>query len=187
LLLTRLNRDEGSPLRGLIHTVTNPNGHIKDNSLLRMLENSLTDGVLYRLRDEGNNPDVESMLGVLFGFWRAVAKTFPSAWALPPKRSRLMHGAGIVSMGFLMDAISERHRPKGLPKEAIFARDLKAVEDLCRWTDGIWDLGPGHARKWNEVQNTSKDIQLLTNYLLAHYRSRCWGGAQAMDGSLRLL
>jgi hypothetical protein len=35
-----------------------------------------------------------------------------------------------------------------------------------RWTNGFWDFGPGAQRKWNELQNTTRDIQLLTNYLL---------------------
>src|SRR5262249_58854262 len=43
-LLDRLNRDGESPLLLLIQTPTTPEGLIKDNSVLRMLENSLTDG-----------------------------------------------------------------------------------------------------------------------------------------------
>src|SRR5262249_31186855 len=50
-LLTRLNLDEGSPLKGRIQTATNPKGVIKDNSILKMLDNSLSEGVLYRLRE----------------------------------------------------------------------------------------------------------------------------------------
>src|SRR6185295_11001408 len=112
-LLDRLNRDAGSPLEHKIQTPTTPDGVVKDNSVLRMLENSLSDGVLYRYRrlnDDGG--DVEKMLYVLRGFWGAVRDVFEDAWGLPPKRSRLMHGAGIVSLGFLMDAIAERHRVK---------------------------------------------------------------------------
>ena len=40
----------------------------------------------------------------------------------------------------------------------------------CRWTDGYWDFGPGLQRRWNEIQNTSKDVHLLANYLLIQYR-----------------
>lgn len=173
-LLTRMNRDEGSPLRGMIHTVTNPNGKIKDNSILRMLEHSLSDGVLYRVRAGAGYDDVETMLGILYSFWRAVATVFPDAWNLPPKRSRLVHGAGIVSLGLLMDSISERHRSKGFPSEKTFARDLEPLRPVCRWTDGIWDFGPGQQRKWNEIQNTTKDIQLLTNYLRIQYNTLVW-------------
>jgi len=174
-LLDRLNRDNGSPLEHKIQTPTTPDGVIKDNSMLRMLENSLSDGVLYRYRrqnDDGN--DVEKMLYVLRGFWGAVRDTFEDAWGLPPKRSRLMHGAGIVSLGFLMDAIAERHRVKGTPSTSEFLADLTPLRDVCRWTEGYWDFGPGCQRKWNEIQNTSRDIQLLANYLLVQYKSLVW-------------
>jgi len=174
-LLDRLNRDAGSPLEHKIQTPTTPDGVIKDNSMLRMLENSLSDGVLYRYRrlnDDGG--DVEKMLYVLRGFWSAVRDVFEDAWGLPPKRSRLMHGAGIVSLGFLMDAIAERHRVKGAPSTSDFETDLVPLREVCRWTEGYWDFGPGCQRKWNEIQNTSKDIQLLANYLLVQYKSLVW-------------
>jgi hypothetical protein len=155
-----------------------------------MLESSLSDGVLYRLRHGNGADDVEAMLGVLYGFWRAVARTFPDAWSLPAKRSRLVHGAGIASMGFLMDAISERYRSKGFPDERAFARDLVPLKPFCRWTDGIWDFGPGQQRKWSDIQNTTKDIQLLANYLLVQYKALVWnrtpgkrGGQLALGGA----
>ena len=116
-----MNRDEGSPLQNLIQTPTTPDGVIKDNSILRMFENSLSDGVLYRFRGtDGNEPDIDSMLDILRAFWGAVNAVFKEAWALSAKRSRLMHGAGIISMGFVMDAIAERYRSKGLPGTAGF-------------------------------------------------------------------
>jgi DGQHR domain-containing protein len=174
-LLDRLNRDEESPMRDKIQTPTNPQGHIKDNSVLRMLENSLTDGALYRFRGtEEAEVDSESMLGTLRAFWGAVADVFPDAWRLPPRRSRLVHGAGIVSMGFVMDVIAERNRDAVAMSVDQFKRDLRQLRDVCRWTDGFWDFGPGQQRKWNEIQNTSKDILLLSNYLLLHYKLKVW-------------
>ncbi len=174
-LLDRMNRDEGSPLQNLIQTPTTPDGVIKDNSILRVFENSLSDGVLYRFRGtDGNEPDIDSMLDILRAFWGAVNAVFKEAWALSAKRSRLMHGAGIISMGFVMDAIAERYRSKGLPGTEDFAIDLAPLKNICRWTDGYWDFGPGCQRKWNEIQNTSKDIQLLANYLLVQYKALVW-------------
>jgi DGQHR domain-containing protein len=174
-LLARLNGDEKSPLHGKIRTPTTPAGVVQDNSILKMLENSLSDGVLYRFRDpETNQNDSESMLQVLNAFWSATEKVFPKAWGLPPARSRLMHGAGVVSMGFLMDAIAERHRDVALPAVAQFQEDLEPLRDVCRWTDGYWDFGPGIKRKWNEVQNTPKDIQMLANYLMVQYKALVW-------------
>ena len=182
-LLERLNADAVSPLRGMIRTPTTPGGVIQDNSILKMIENSLSDGVLYRYRDPiSNDPDTDSMLGVLQGFWRAAATTFPGAWGLPPAKSRLMHGAGIISMGFLMDAIADRYRDSGKPAEEHFRSDLEPLKAVCRWTDGYWDFGPGAQRKWNEVQNTPKDIQLLANYLMVQYKSRVWNRSSTTLG-----
>lgn len=176
-LLERLNGDEDSPLRGLIQTPTNPAGLVKDNSILKMLENSLSDGVLYRFRSSSSDDgDAEAMLRVLKAFWGAVADRFPDAWAVPPKRSRLMHGAGIVSMGFVMDAIADRRRANGIPDREMFGADLEPLRSVCRWCEGYWELGPGRQRRWNEVQNTSKDIAVLSNFLLHHYKRLVWDG-----------
>ncbi len=175
-LLERLNLDEGSPLQGMIQTATNPTGKIKDNSILRMLESSLSDGALYKFKAMGDEEaDVESMLKVLHAFWGAVSHVFKEAWGLPPKKSRLMHGAGIVSMGFVMDAIGDRYRSARIPTMKQFVTNLEPLKEACRWTDGYWDFGPGHQRKWNELQNTSKDIELLANYLISQYKNLVWG------------
>jgi len=123
-LLDRLNRDASSPLQRLVQTPTTPEGIIKDNSILRMLENSLTDGLLYRLRYRASSEGSDAMIEALHSFWRAVSRVFEDAWALPPKRSRLMHGAGIISLGLMMDAISERRRPGGVPSTRQFVDDL---------------------------------------------------------------
>src|SRR6516165_562830 len=51
VLLRRLNCEIRSPLYRKIRTPTTPEGIIKDNSILKMLENSLSDGALYTFRD----------------------------------------------------------------------------------------------------------------------------------------
>jgi len=176
-IMTRLNRDRKSPLFEMIHTATNPDGVIKDNSILRMLENSLSDGVLYRIRLGCGADDLEPMFGVLYSFWSAVRDVFPLEWGLPPKKCRLLHGAGVVCLGLLMDAIADRYRSKGLPTKAHFVRDLTAMVPVCRWSEGFWEFGPGKQRKWNEIANTSADIELLSNYLRLQYNSIVWSRA----------
>ena len=175
LLLQALNRDADSPLHGLIATPTTPAGIVKDNSILRMLENSLTDGVLYRFRDpQSGESDVEAIIAILKNYWGAVKTVFNVAWGRPPRESRLMHGAGIISLGFLMDAIADRHRKKRIVDRDTFAKDLEPIREECRWTDGYWNFGPGAQRKWNEVQNTTRDIQVLSNHLLLRYKALVW-------------
>jgi DGQHR domain-containing protein len=171
-LANRLNYDPDSPFKGKIRTPTNAAGVVQDNSVLKMIENSLSDGALYKFRNpDTGTGDVDAMLKVLKAFWGAVAKTFKDAWDLPPTKSRLVHGAGIVSMGFLMDAIADRFYDIPEITAEHFAGDLEPFQRMCRWTQGYWDFGPGAQRKWNEIQNASKDIKLLANFLLLQYRA----------------
>ncbi len=185
-LIDRLNYEPGSPLQHLIHTPTTPDGIIKDNSILRMIENSLSDGALYAFRNANTGEgDASAMLSLLMDYWRAVSLTFSEAWGQPPRRSRLMHGVGIVSMGFVMDAIVDRYRQSHLPGEEDFATDLAYLKDVCHWTSGTWDFGPDHRRRWNDLQNTPKDIQLLTNHLLVEYRARVWNRREVRNDGIR--
>ena len=172
LLLERLNFDDKSPLQGRIRTPTCPDGVIKDNSILKMVEISLHEGALYRYRDpDSGEGNVEEMLALLKNFWTAVSQVWETAWNSKPRNSRLVHGAGIVSLGLLMDSITFRYRETGrVPSAADYTRDLRALKPACHWTEGHWEFGEGQQRKWNELQNTSKDIQLLANYLLIKYR-----------------
>lgn len=175
ILLRRLNCEIRSPLYRKIRTPTTPEGIIKDNSILKMLENSLSDGALYSFRDPATGAgDEEEMMIVLISFFTAVRDVFADAWDKPPRQSRLMHGVGIVSFGFIMDAIFDRYSRKRMPSTDDFAYDLRELREVCRWTNGFWDFGPGAQRKWNELQNTTRDIQLLTNYLLCEYKARVW-------------
>jgi hypothetical protein len=159
----------------MIKTPTTPEGIIKDNSILRMLETSLSDGALFRWRDpKTGTGDIAKMLQFLKNFWEAVARVFESAWALPPRKSRLMHGVGITSLGYVMDAIGDRLWDLETPSIDQFADDLAPLVDLCAWTSGEWHFGPNSVRAWNELQNTQADTQLLTNYLLFQYKARVW-------------
>jgi DGQHR domain-containing protein len=182
-LLYRLNFQVNSPLYRLIQTPTNPDGKVKDNSILKMLENSLSNGALYTFRNpQTGECDEDGMLAILKDYWRAASHVFPEAWNKPPRQSRLMHGVGIASLGFLMDTIFDRYIRVRTPDESDFARDLAGLATVCRWTNGFWDFGPHAQRKWNELQNTSRDIQLLTNYLLSEYKARVWGASLDSEG-----
>ncbi|MFO7567830.1 MAG: DGQHR domain-containing protein DpdB [Enhygromyxa sp.] len=171
-LLERLNHDPNSPLRKMIRTPTAPDGVIKDNSMLKMLDSSLSDGVLYEFRagNELREDAVADMLAVLQRYWGAVRDTFEDAWGRKPSESRLMHGAGIVSVGNLMDHIaSKRPRRTALPSKIFFRKHLQKVAPACAWTGGTWKFGPGDTRAWNQVQNTRQDVELLTDFLQRAY------------------
>jgi DGQHR domain-containing protein len=176
MLLERLNHDADSPMRHRIHTMTMPEGVIKDNSVLRMLENSLTDGALYRYRDpKTGGGQTEAMLILVKTFWTAVSTVFADAWALPPRKSRLTHGVGMISLSFVMDAIADALLDAEELGLEDFVGELSKLDEVCHWTAGEWELSDGSQRKWNDLQNTPKDIQLLTNHLLGEYRARAAG------------
>jgi DGQHR domain-containing protein len=162
-IVYRLNVDGDSPFHELIATPTQPKGIIKDNAVLRMVENSIYNGALYAYRDgDTGEGDVGKMLTHLITFWATVKATFPTAWGLPPRRSRLSHGAGIAALGYLMDRLTE-----GVP-----LRDVgKACARISKLSDAPWSAGewefPTGPRRWNQIQNTPNDIRLLTNHLIS--------------------
>jgi DGQHR domain-containing protein len=172
ILLDRLNHDVDSPLRGMIQTPTMGGGVIKDNSILRMIENSLTDGALYLARFNASTEQglVESMLSILKDYWSACRDTFPDAWGISPRKSRLMHGAGIITMGLVMDAVADRIDPSSNRIQAVFGEHLRRLKPHCHWMSGTWEFASGMTRSWSDIQNTPRDIQLLADHLLTQYR-----------------
>lgn len=170
-LLERLVHDDRSPLFHMIRTPTSPEGFIRDNSMLKTLGNSLSDGALFQFRGADDRAaDIPKMLELLHAFWGAVKATFPDAWGITPRRSRLMHGAGIVAVGNLMDHLVARHRGRGLPSQAELQAQLGVIEPWCAWTCGMWKFpGKGKRRPWNAIQNTHQDVALLTEFLQRTY------------------
>src|SRR5215472_10146184 len=131
VLLRRLNCEVRSPLYRKIRTPTTPEGIVKDNSILKMVEHSLSDGALYSFRDPATGAgDEEQMMSLLIAFWAAVRDIFADAWDKPPRQSRLMHGVGIVSLGFIMDAIYDRYSRQRAPGTDDFARDLADLREV---------------------------------------------------------
>ena len=172
-LLRRLNKDDNSPFYEMVRTPTNPRGIIKDNSILRMIENSVSDGALYAYKyADSPEGDREGMLTLLKNYWEATKAVFPEAWGKPPNRSRLMHGAGIIGMGLVMDALADGYQPGEEPDVDDFRTKLEPLKDACHWTDGYWEFHDGRTRHWTEIQNTPRDIQLLAMHLLKECRYR---------------
>lgn len=169
-VLGELNSDVGSPFFQKIQTPTNPDGKIKDNTVLRMLEYSILEGVLYNFRDpKTGNGDVKKMCSMVNNFFGAVRDRFPEDWESTPRKSRLVHGAGIISMGFLMDQIATQTRKGSVTSKAVFAEEIELIASKMRWSSGYWSV-PGRGKvQWNDLQNTSKDLGLLTSHVLDLY------------------
>ncbi len=86
--------------------------------------------------------------------------TFPDAWGRPSTESRLMHSAGIVAMGCLMDRIMSRCSSQDARQFAIDA--LTPIASHCRWTSGRWnDID----REWNDIQYAGRDVRMLSDQL----------------------
>jgi hypothetical protein len=162
----RLNLDARSSLRQRVRTPTCPAGYIKDNSVRRLVTNSLTDGALYDLARETDGRDgLWPMVRFVSTFWRAVTNVFPEATALPPRRSRLSHGVGVVSMGYVMDHLYASRVP-GSWSTARISSVLRPLEPHCAWTTGHWRFSDGEQRPWDELQNLDRDIRRLSAHLV---------------------
>ena len=164
-LVELLNHEPDSPFRGRIRTLSTPDGIVKSNAVRRMIENSLSDGVLYDYRDMEGGGDVRAMVRLLVAYWSAVATVFEEAWRLPPRRSRLTHSVGIVSLGVVMDGLVEAH---GVLSTEEFAQRLAPLRSVCHWTSGTWVFRHGQHRSWSELRNLSEDTRLLTDHLMIH-------------------
>ncbi|MFT3857683.1 MAG: DGQHR domain-containing protein DpdB [Aquabacterium sp.] len=168
-----LNRDPNSPFHGLIKRTSDKakaGAVITDTAVITMIRSSMNNplGALAAYKASGKEGnDVEAMYGVLQTFWTAVKLTFPDAWGKDPRHSRLMHSAGIIAMGVLMDRIYARLSDVNPDIKAI-RRELDRVAPHCRWTKGHWEaLGLA----WNEVQNVTRDIKKLQDALVRAYAS----------------
>ena len=103
-ILEKLNGNSKSPFFGRIRTATTTDydrANIKDVSVLKMIENSASNGILNKFGAK----DTEACQ-MLNNYWGAVSDVFNEAWLLSPKESRLTHGVGVVSCGYLMDAVA---------------------------------------------------------------------------------
>jgi DGQHR domain-containing protein len=170
-----LSRDPGSPFYGLIirqttDRRTNKAAVVADNSILQMVRASLNSvhGCLYPCRNAATGEvDVEQIRRILNLFWGAVRAVFPDAWGKPPTKSRLMHGAGIRAMGVLMDRIMNSVALDDIRATETVKAALVRIKPQCAWTTGEWVALDGIA--WNGLQNTPRDIQLLTNMLVREH------------------
>jgi hypothetical protein len=143
-----------------------PSANIKDTSVLKMIENSMNNGALGPL---GGSED--RCFRVLCNYWGAVSQQFQSAWVLAPRQSRLTHGVGIIGMGYLMDTIAHglSERWDVSPLHAFLAEVRRLGNDLP-WVGGCWDFEGGMRLPWNEVQNNTRHVEVVANYLIRRYR-----------------
>lgn len=173
-LVDMLNRDPESPFYGLIKRASTESDDkrvavVADNSLVEALKESLESpsGVLFPYRNMATgSTDTDGIRHVLLTYWGAVRETFPDAWGRPATKSKLMGGVGIRSMSRLMDRVMVHVDPADPSAEPQIRKELSYIADQCRWTSGTWEeLG----LPWDELQNVSKHISALSNFLARAY------------------
>jgi len=161
-LVERLNYDESSSLHRQIKQHTNPTGYLKDTSIQKLIINSLNDGAFRNLAHE-DDPE-EKQFELINNYFKAIQEVFPSAWHLhKPNTSRLVHSAGILAMGYVMEHI---YAINGKTDIDSFKNQLYKLVDKCSWTEGHWDYGDDNKRPWNGIQSIPRDYIELAQYLI---------------------
>ena len=165
-LTEKLNFSHESSLRHQVKMQTNPTGIIKDTALQKAILNSEAAGAVQVLmsRKSGLN-DAEELLS---NFFSAVQAVFPDAWSQhKPTTSRLVHGAGVVAMGFVMDEIYAKSHSSEVDA---FVDGLKPLVGKTAWTDGHWHFSDGEQIAWNRIEYTPRQVQLLAEHLVSLVR-----------------
>jgi DGQHR domain-containing protein len=170
-----LNTDPSSPFHQLIRrSSSTADGRAKavisDTSIIKFVQESISSpsGCLFPYRNMASGEtDFEGIWRVLVAYWTAVKQTFPDAWGKPPSKSRLMHGAGLRSMGRLMDRVMSSIDPSSPHALSEVKHELRVISPVCRWTSGTWEeMGELH---WNELQNVPRHIRILSSFLIRTY------------------
>lgn len=170
-----LNSDDESPFKGMIkRPSSSPKNKkiavITDTSIINSLDESLASasGCLFPYRNIATGEtDFDGIRALLFAYWTGVRTIFHEAWGKPPRESRLMHGAGIRSMGRLMDKVMVGINPADPRASKKVERELSMIAPICRWTSGNWE-GLGDI-SWDSIENTPRHIRVLSNHLIREY------------------
>lgn len=162
----RLNFSDRSSLHRQIRMQTNPTGILRDTAIQKLIMNSESAGAIQTLSQGKRNVDKPARL--VNNFFAAVQKTFPEDWeGKKPTTSRLVHSAGLVAMGYVMDEIYAKHADDSVDS---FERGLKPLKGKTAWSEGAWSLAPGETTPWNAIEFTPRQYMRLAEYLVSTIR-----------------
>jgi DGQHR domain-containing protein len=160
-----LNYDSESSLKGKIHQYTNPTGILRDTAFHKIIKQSVSDGAM---REFPLDKQVERSYELLSEFFEAVKTVFKKDWDdHTPKTSRLVHSAGIMAMGFVMEDLVARENAF---KAKDFVPGLNVVKEHAAWTSGHWVFAKDDIVPWNGIQNVPRQIMQLSQHLVSHVR-----------------
>ena len=166
-LTERLNFDPASSLRRAVKMQTNPTGIIKDTALQKAIMNSEAAGAVQIVMS--GKKGVAPAFELMSNFFAAVQEVFPDEWhGHKPNTSRLVHGAGITALGYVMDEIYARSHATS---QAAFAEGLAPLVGKTAWTQGQWAFADGEVVSWNRIENVPRQIQQLAEHLVGLLRS----------------
>ena len=173
-LVDVLNREPESPFFGMIKRASSDGDDLRkavvvDTGLVEAIRESLDSpsGVLFPYWNMATgSTDTESILRILITYWSAVRDVFPEAWGKPARRSKLMGGVGIRAMGRLMDRVMAQIDANDPQAPELARREVARIKDACHWISGTW---PEIGLPWNELQNVSRHISALSNFLARTY------------------
>lgn len=175
LVTEALNYKRGSSLKGLIKQQTNPKGVIRDTVLQRVIMNSLSDGAL-RLYAGEDKLLLGQGVTMMSEFYHAVQHIFSEDWVgKTPKTSRLIHGTGIIALGYVMDYLNS---VTGAASRDEFASGLRLLKGKTAWSEGEWEFG-AERRRWNGLQNVPTDVRQLSLHLVQILKRRLADKARA--------
>ncbi len=171
-----LNFKKDSIFYGLIKLHTNPYGTISPNSVQKVIMNSKTNGAMREIFLDKGYSDCMKLID---NFFTAISKVFEDDWFLKdsngqfiydgnknkaiqrPNKSRLTHGAGIVSMGHIMDTIFTIRRFETVGQ---FIDILNLIKPYTAWSSGSWKFESGE-KNFSEIQNIGNHISELRDFL----------------------
>lgn len=163
----RLNFDQDSGLKGMIKMQTNPSGVIRDTVLQKAIMNSEAAGAIQTLAQ--SSEDISVPVNLMSNFYKAVREVFADDWeGHSPATSRLVHGAGIVAMGYVMDEIYTR---TGKATVSSFSEGLHPLVGKTAWTSGQWEFSANQAVPWDRIEVTSRQTVQLTEHLVGILRN----------------
>jgi DGQHR domain-containing protein len=164
-LAERLNFDPASSLRGMIYQHTNPIGIIRDTAIQKVIMQSTSDGAIREMPPE---EQFDRGFKLIAEFFAAVKNVFREDWeGHNPKTSRVLHSAGIIALGYVMELIVARD---AATSREDFERGLAGLKGRTAWTSGYWQYSSHEQVAWNSIENTPRQIMALAQHLVSTVR-----------------
>ena len=165
-LVEHLNFSSDSTLHRQIKMQTHPTGVLRDTALQKAIINSESAGAIQVLMSDSNG--ISQVGELLSNFYGAVQEVFPDDWqGHKPATSRLVHGAGVIAMGFVMDEIFAR---KHEFSTKTFVEGLQPLVGRTAWSTGRWHFSEDEVIPWDHIEHTPRQVMQLSNHLVSMLR-----------------